>query len=165
MVHTTADAHGFLFKHSHAGRGFSRVEHAGLGACVDEGLLVFMGHGGNAAHALADVEHETLGGEQALLLASHREYDVARHYVVAVVLVHGDLEIGIETMEDFFGGAFAGEDAFFLDHQLALAHGVGGNATKGGVVAVANVLGESQVDETVGQSLFFFFVVHNDWDL
>lgn len=117
VVHASADAHGFFLEHAHARRGLPGVEYAGLRAGVDECLLVLMCHGGDAAHALADVEHEPLGGEQALLLAADREHDVAGHDVVAVVFIHGDLEVRVETVEDLLCGTFAGKDAFFLDHK------------------------------------------------
>ena len=128
VVHSASDAHGLFLQHAHARRGLARVEDARLSARVDESLLVAVGHGGYAAHALADVEHEALGGEEALLASAYREHDVAWAHVVAVVHVHGHFQVRVEAAEHFLGSALAGEDALFLYHQFALAHGVGGDA-------------------------------------
>lgn len=73
-------------------------------------------------------------------------------------------QVGVETMEDLFGGTLAGKDAFFLDHQFALAHGIRGDAAERGVVAVADVLSKGEVDEAVGKFFLFFFVVHSGRD-
>lgn len=148
------------FKHAHAGCGLAGVEDACLRAGIDERLLVAVCHGGDAAHALADVEHEAFGGEEALLTAADGEHDVAGAHVVAIMHVHRDLQVGVETMEDLFGGTLACKDSFFLDHQFALAHGILGDAAERGVVAVADILGKSEVDEAVGKFFFCLLVVH-----
>ena len=61
MVASAANLDGLLLEHAQAGGGLAGVEHAGVGAF--ETLDVAVGGGGDAAHALHDVEHEALGLE------------------------------------------------------------------------------------------------------
>ena len=63
------------------------------------------------------------------------------------------LERRVEAVEHLAGNLHAREHALLLDEELALAHRLLGDAAKGGVVAVANILGKGQID----QSLFQFF--------
>lgn len=160
VVHASANAHGFLFKHSHARRSLTGVEHTGIGACVYQRLLVAVGHGGDAAHALQEVEHEPLGLQQTLLLSADAHHYIAGAHMGSVVHQHRHLQRGVEAMEDFLRHALAGKDAFFLNHKVTLAHCVGRDAAKGGMVAVLYVLGKGEVDETVGKFFLFFLVSH-----
>ena len=52
VVHAATNLHSLLLEHTHTRGGLTGVEHAGLGACIDERLLIFVGHRGDAAHAL-----------------------------------------------------------------------------------------------------------------
>ena len=60
MVRAATNLHSLFLEHAHTWRRLSGVEHACLGAGIDQGLLVFVSHSGNARHALQDVEHEAL---------------------------------------------------------------------------------------------------------
>ena len=76
VVYTAADFHGFLFEHTHTGCGLARVEHTGVGSL--EPFHITVGHGGNAAHALHDVEHETFGLQEGAHLSRDEHGDIAR---------------------------------------------------------------------------------------
>ncbi len=60
-------------------------------------------------------------------------------------------------MEYLFGDTDAGQDSVFLDEQSGFSHDILGDATKGGMVAVADVFGKSQVYQLVVQ---FVYCVH-----
>ena len=154
VVHAAAYAHGLLLQHAHAGSGLAGVEDTGACAGIDEGLLIAVGHGGYAGHALQYVEHQALGLQQALLAALDRHDDVAGTHVCPVLDVNLDLQFGVEAAEHLLGYLHTGEDAFFLYQQLALAHGICRDAAQGSMVSVAYVLGKGEVNEAVVQ-LFY----------
>ena len=115
VVAASANLHGLLLEHAHAGGGLAGVEHAGLGALQPLDILV--GHGGNAAHALHDVEHESLGLQQGAHATGDNHGDVALLDARAVLHEHLDLHVGVEAAEHFLGDLDAGQDAVFLDEQ------------------------------------------------
>ena len=106
-----------------------------------------MGHGGNSAHALQDVQHQSFGLQQALHLALYAHYNVARLHMGSVLNVDLHFHCGVKTMEHLFGYFHSGKDSLFLDKQLALAHFRFRNAAQGCVVTVTNVFGKRQVNE------------------
>jgi len=62
MVHTSAYLDRHLFEDAHARSSLTSVEHAGVRTL--EAFLILVGHGGNAAHALHDVQHQALRLEE-----------------------------------------------------------------------------------------------------
>ena len=154
VVGSSADFHRLLFEHTHAGGSLACIKHAGFGAGIDKRLLVAVRHGGNSAHALHDVEHQTFGLEQALYLAADDECHIAGFHVCAVFDEDFHLQCGVELAEYLAGYAYAGKDAFFLDEQAALSHGVFGDATQGGVVAVADVFRKCKFDELLVELVY-----------
>ena len=149
VVDTAADLHGFFFEHSHTGCGLARVKHTGVGAL--EPFHIAVGHGGDAAHALHDVEHEAFGLQEGAHLSRDEHGNIAGLDGGAVGEQYLHPERGVETVEHFLGNAHAGKYSFFLDEQLGSSLCIFGDAAEGGVVAVADVLGEGEVDETVVQ--------------
>ena len=57
----------------------------------------------------------------------------------------------IEIVEDAFCHLDARQDAVFLNDQLAFAHRCLGNAAQGGMIAIADVLSESEFDKIVNK--------------
>ena len=151
MVHAAADLDGLLLQDAEARRRLARVEDVGSRAL--QALHVAARHRGDAAHALHDVEHQTLRLQQRAHLARDDEGHVARLDMGAVMDEDLHLERRVEAVEHLAGNLHAREHALLLDEELALAHRLLGDAAKGGVVAVANILGKGQID----QSLFQFF--------
>ena len=144
VVHAATDANSLLLDHTHTRSSLAGVEHMGLRAF--QLLHILTGGGSDAAHALHDVEHQTLGLQQRLYLTLHYEGDVALLYLCAILDEDRHLQLGIEGLEDTACHLYTGQYAIFLDDQLALTHLRGGNATERGVIAIANVLGESQLN-------------------
>lgn len=134
--------------------GLAGVEHTGIRAFQAFGILVR--HGGNAAHALHDVQHQAFRLQQRLHLAFHHHSHIARLHFGAVVDEHFHFHVGVETAEDFLCHFDACQYARFLNQKSGFPHRRGGNARQGGMVAIANVFGECQIDQTVNQ--FFFFI-------
>ncbi len=149
MVHTASDAYGFLFQHTHSGGRLAGIQDVCLGAGVDEGLLVFVRHGGYTAHALQDVQHQTFGLQKALNLSFNTHHDIAWFNVCSVFYENLYLHGGIETVEHLLGYLYPSKDAFLLYQQLTLAHLRFGDTAQGGMVAIAYVLGKGQVDQCV----------------
>ena len=58
MVATATDLHGLLLEHTHARRRLAGIEHTGLRTL--QSLHVLIGHGGDTAHALHDIQHQAL---------------------------------------------------------------------------------------------------------
>ena len=108
-----------------------------------------MGHGGDAAHALEDVEHEALGLQKALLLALHRHHNITRFHMGAILNIHFYFHRGVEAAEHFLSYLHAGKDALFLDKEFALAIGISRDAAECCVVAIANVFCKGKVYESI----------------
>ena len=62
MVTATTDLHSLLFEHTHTGGGLAGIKHTGMGTL--QTLYISVGHGGNATHALHDIQHQTLRLQQ-----------------------------------------------------------------------------------------------------
>ena len=60
----------------------------------------------------------------------------------------------VKAVEHLLGDFHSGKDALLLDEEFALAHLFSGDAAKGGMVSVTDVLGKGQVDESVVE--FFY---------
>ena len=85
MVVAAAADHGVFFERAQAGRGFARIDDAGalVAARPGDGSVIIVavdgvhrvhesgGHGGDAAHALGEVEGDALGGEQVAYRTFH----------------------------------------------------------------------------------------------
>ena len=154
MVAAAANLHSLLLQHAHARRRLARIEHAGLGAL--QALHVAVGHRGNATHALHDVQHQALGLQQRTNLARDNHGNVALLHARTILHQYLDLHIRVETPEHLLGNLDTGQDAVFLNQQMALAHSILRNTTQRGVVAVANVLGKREVNQPVNK----FFDIH-----
>ena len=108
-----------------------------------------MGHCGDAAHALENVEHEALGLQKALLLTLDGHDDVTGLHMGSVFDIDFHLHCGVEATEHFLGYLHTSEDALFLDEELALSVGISRDAAERGVVAIANVFGKGEIDESI----------------
>ena len=149
VVHPAADFYGFLLQHPHARCRLAGVEDARLRTGIDQCLLVSVRHGGNAAHALHDVEHEEFRLQQAALAPLHAQGNIAGLHVRTVFHVDLHVQFRVEVMEHLFCNFYSGQYAFLLDQQPALAHGVRRYAAERRMVAVADVFAESEFDESV----------------
>ena len=65
VVEAAAAADGVFIQRAQAGDGLAGVEDLGLGFCGGDRADVFVGEGGDAGHALHQVEDDALGGEDA----------------------------------------------------------------------------------------------------
>ena len=149
MVYATTDPDGVFLHHTHARCGFACVEYTSL--CALEGLDIFAGCCRNTAHALHDVQHQSLGLQQGAYLALDDEGDIAFLDLSAILDEDGHLQLRIEIVEDAFCHLDARQDAVFLNDQLAFAHRCLGNAAQGGMIAIADVLSESEFDKIVNK--------------
>ena len=149
VVHASAYLHGFLLQHTHAWRRLAGIEDTCLGAGIDECLLIFVRHCGDATHALQDIEHQALRLQKALHLALDAHHDVAGLDVSTILDINLDLHFGVEAVEHLLGNLYSSKDAFFLDKELAFAHFCLRNATQRRVVAVTDILGKGQVYQPV----------------
>ena len=147
VVHAAADFDGFFFEHAHSGRGLASVKDAGVIALQTVGID--SSHGGDAAHALHDVQHETLGLEQGAHLARNHHGNVAGLDASPVRQKFFHLQLGVKAAKNLTSSTHSGEHAFFFDEKMALSDSVFGNTAKGGVVSVTNVLSKSEVNQTV----------------
>ena len=105
------DSH--LLEDAHAGGCLASVEHAGMRTL--EALLILMGHGGDAAHALHDVQHQAFRLEKRLYFSLHNHGHVAGLHLSTVVDVDRHLHGRVEAAEDFLGHFDAGQYARFLN--------------------------------------------------
>ena len=161
MVHTATDLHGFLLQHTHARSGLAGVEDAGLGTLQTGHILA--GHGGDTAHALHDVQHQTLCLQQTLDLSGNNHGHIARFHMRTVLNEHLNLQGRVKTVKNLLGDFNTGQNTFFLDEQLGFTHRVFRNTTQSGVVAVTNIFSKSQIDQTIIQfvyskHLLFFWI-------
>ena len=152
VVTATADLHGLLLEHTHAWGGLAGIEHTGAGAL--EALHVSVSHGGDAAHTLHDIEHEALCLQQGAHASADNHGDIALLHAAAVAHQHFHLHLRVETAEHLLGHFHASQDAILLDEQMATAHGILWDAAERGMVAVADILGKRQVNQSVDK--FFY---------
>ena len=157
MVHSPADSYRLLFEHTHSGSGLAGIEHLRLQTFQFSGI--FGRHGSDAAHPLHYVEHQPFGLQQRAHFSLHFENDVARLHVCAVIDEHRHFQRRVEFLEHFQGNINPGKHTFFLYQQMLLAHLVIRYAAKRRMVAVAYILGKSQIQQTVYQ---FFLCFHYD---
>ena len=61
-------------------------------------------------------------------------------------------ECRVECGKNPTGYVDTGQNAFFFDQEFGTSHLVGGNATKRGMVAIADVFGKGQGYQVVNQS-------------
>ena len=113
VIGAAANLHRLFFQHAHTGRGFAGVEHAGAGAF--ESFHVALRHGGDTAHALHDVEHQSLCLKKALRLSAHHESHITGLNVRTVFEENLHLKRRVEFAEHFAGNAHTGQDALFFD--------------------------------------------------
>ena len=158
VVHSSTYLHSLFLQHTHSRGCLACVEHTGLGACIYQCLLVFVGHSGYAAHALHDVEHQALCLQQTLHLTAYYHRHIALLHLGAIVYQHLHLQCGVKATEHLLSHLYASQYAIFLHQQATLAHSVGRYATQRGVVAIAYILGKTQVYEFVGQFLHCMLV-------
>ena len=152
VVHAASDFHSRLFQHTHARGRLTRVQHTGMRSL--QPLHVLIRHGGNAAHALHDVQHQALRLQQAPHPSRDNHGHVARLHVRPVLDEHLHFHVRIEATEHFLGDFYSGQHAFFLDEQLGFSHGIRRNTAERSVVSIAYVLGKGQINQTVIQ--FFY---------
>ena len=144
VVGPSSDFHCLLFEHTHAGSGLTGVEHPGLESL--ELILIAACHGGYSAHALHYIEHGALGDEKGTDGPFGSEGHITLLHFRPIADHHLHLYRGIDFMEHFFSDIDSGENAVFLDDEAGTAHGVGRDCRKGGMVAVAEIFGESEIE-------------------
>ena len=155
VVYTATDLHCHFLEDTHARSSLASIEYTGIRTFQLLGIL--MCHGGNATHALHDVQHQTLRLQQRLYLAFHNHGHITRLYGCTVINEHFHLHGRIETAEHLLCYLDTGQDARFFYQQFGFAHCRSRNARKGCMVSIAYIFGESQVYQPVNQ---FFFLIH-----
>ena len=80
--------------------------------------------------------------------------DVALLHTRTILHQHLHLHGGIETVEYLLGYLHTSQNTVFLDEQMTLTHRVVRNTAQGGMIAIADILGKRQVNQSVNQ--FFY---------
>ena len=155
MVHATADLDSLLLQHAHAGSGLAGVKDMCL--CALQTLHITVCHRGDAAHALHDVKHQSLGLKQRTHLSCNDHGNVALLDRRSVAHQHLYLHCGVEACKHALCHLYACKDAVFLDEKMRLAHCFFRNATQCCVITIAYVFGKSQIDKTVFK---FVYAIH-----
>ena len=155
VVLPSSDPDGHLFEHPHPGGGLPRVEHFGFQP--PEPVGIDGGLGGHAAHPLHEVENHALGLQQGDQVPFDIKGDLAGFDPVAVVQYPLERHGRIEPPEDAFGHLDAGQHAGLFDEEFHPPAPVGGDGAERGVVAVADVFGNGQLDQPVDVGFVGFF--------
>ena len=72
----------------------------------------------------------------------------------AILYINFHLHGGVKAAEHFFCNFYSCKDSLLLDEELALAVGISRDTTKCGMVAIAYIFSESEVDKAVVE--FFY---------
>ena len=152
VVTATANLHSLLLEHTHARGSLAGVEHTGVGTL--QSLHILISHCSNTAHALHDVEHESLGLQQRAYTSADNHGDVTLLHTGAVLHEHLDLHLRVEATEHLLGNLHTSENTILLDEQMRLSHRILGDATEGGMVAVTDILGKRQINQSVDQFVY-----------
>ena len=119
MVVPAADAHRVLLQDAQARRGLAGVQQAGVRALQGGGHLPRAG--GDAAHALQEVQRHALAGEQHADVAPHAAQELAAAHRVPVLAEEGHLRPLVQQGEHAREHVQPGDDAVLLGQQLHLA--------------------------------------------
>ena len=145
MVVAAAHANAVLVQKPVSRRGFAGIDDAGAGA--GHGAHIMVGGGGDAAHALHEVQGGAFGPQNGGGGAAHAGDVRTRGQVGAVVQYKVDLKGGVDAVKHLLGDGSAGQDAGGLGAQDAVADDAIGYERLGGGVVERLVLGEGGVDE------------------
>ena len=160
MVVAAAADHGVFLERAQAGRGFARIDDAGalVAARPGDGSVIIIavdgvhrvheggGHGGDAAHALSEVEGDALGGEQVAYRAFHGGEYLAALESLAVLDGGGDGDGRVLCGEGCGEHVDAAHHAVFARGEVGRAGFVRGDGGLAGDVAVGRVFGERRFD-------------------
>ena len=119
-------------------------------------LHILIGHRGDAAHTLHDIQHQTLRLKQRAHLTSDDHGDVALLHTTPITHQYLHLHGGVETVEHLLGHFHASQNTVLLDEQVRLTHRILRDAAQCGMVAVADILCKRQINQSVNQ----FFDIH-----
>ena len=156
MVHAATNLYSLLLEHTQSWSSLTSVENMSL--CTLEALYILGCHCSDTAHALHDVKHQTLGLKQRAHLAGNHHGDVALLDVGTIAYENFNLHSRVESCKYTLCHFYSGKDAVFLYQQVRLAHSCVGDTAKGCVVAIAYILGKSEVNKAVFQ---FVYTKHN----
>ena len=127
MVYATANLDCHLFKHSHTRSGFTCVENMCTSTFYT--LYITMGHCGNTAHTLHDIEHKALCLQQRPYLASYNHCDIATMNLGSIIDEYFYNHSWVEAGKNFLGNFYTGKDSIFLDEEMRLTHSIFRDAT------------------------------------
>jgi hypothetical protein len=144
-----AGADGLLVEEAPAGEGLAGVGDDGL--CAGERVDVAARLGGDAAHALEEVEAGALGLEDGGDGAFEIGEDGVLGDAVAVGVAPGEGAAGVDAAEDGLEDLAAREDEGGLGQEDALAALVGIKDGVGGGVSGGEVFGQCELDELLDQ--------------
>ena len=147
MVRATADLDGLLLEHTHTRSGLAGIEHTGTRAF--QPLYILVGHRGNAAHALHDIQHQSLRLKQRAHFARNNHGNVTLLHTGTIAHQHLHLHLRIEAAEHFLGNFHTSQNTVFLDQQMRLSHCILRNAAQSSMVTVTDILGKRQVYQPV----------------
>ena len=147
MVHAPTQLYSLLLQHTHTRCSLAGVENMTAGA--GDAFHIFMCHGSDTAHALHDVEHQTLSLQERTRLTRNDHGNVALLHRLPIANEHLHLQSRIETVKHFLCYLDTGKYTVFLDKQMAFAHGIRWNTAQSGMVSITDILSKSQVDEFV----------------
>lgn len=156
VIHSSADLHSLFLEHSHARCCLSSVEHFGLQ--TGKTLLVFIGGCGNTTHTLHDVKHGALRLKERTNGTFDLESNITAFHPCAIGNKDGHPEAGVKTLEDLSCYIDSGKNTVFFNYKLLATHGIGRNSAEGGVVAIANVFSECELQQIVDELIFCFHI-------
>ena len=158
VVLAAAELDGHLVEHPHTGRGLARIEHPAVRALQQ--LHVCGRLSRHAAHALHDIEHDTLRLQERQDAPLHVESDVTPAHARTVLYPLVEGHAAVEPVEDHPRHFDSGDDTVLFDEQLHLPAGIRGNGGERRVVAVADVFPDGKLDELLHEGNVFLF--HTD---
>ena len=160
MVVAATANHGILLEQAQARSGFARIDDAGAFVTVrtgDRSVIVVTvdgvhrvhesgGHGGDAAHALGEVEGDAFGGKQVTYRTGYGGEHLAGLESFAVLDGSGDSDGWVLRGERSAKHLDAAHHAVFARGEVGRAGFVRGDGGLAGDVAVGRVFGERRFD-------------------
>ena len=101
VVAAAANLHGLLLQHTHTWRRLAGVKHTGTSALQPFDIPV--GHRGDTAHTLHDIQHQALRLQQRTHTSRHNHSDVAFLHAATVAHQYLDLHLRVEAVEHLLG--------------------------------------------------------------
>ena len=149
VVHTTADLHSLFLQHTHTWGGLTGIQHPCM--CSFEPFHITVGHRGNTAHPLHDVQHQAFCLKQRAHLSCYDHGHIPFLHRGAITNQHLHLHVGIKASKHPLCHLHASQNAVFLNQQSTLPHCILRDAAKSGMVAISDILRKRKINQSVFQ--------------